>query len=279
MIDRRILRLGFEIDGELRVFDGLRFTASGTKFTDPTLNDASITVSGLSSETRQYLMRQSFGDVSRAAGVVGDKIGGARVVVEAGRESLGAFPLFVGDVYDAEAGVPPDPDVALKAKTNWRNNGRVSVVSGHTLRELAEFVAIENELTLLFEAKNRRLHGFRFSGGAAQSLQKMQQLGDLSVFVDNDKLIVKDADVPLRSRLRILNPTTGLVGVPRATDKGVVVRYLADAEAALGGVLRLESRARPELSGDYMIDELRWEVATHDDAFWYDATCRRIEFG
>ena len=44
MIDQRIVRVGLEIDGVLNRYEGLRVKATGTKYTDPTQNDCSITM-------------------------------------------------------------------------------------------------------------------------------------------------------------------------------------------------------------------------------------------
>ena len=46
------------------------------------------------------------------------------------------------------------------------------------------------------------------------------------------RLIVKDAGAPLKDRVRILGMNSGLVGIPKRTDKGVQVQYLIDAESA-----------------------------------------------
>ena len=69
---------------------------------------------------------------------------------------------------------------------------------------------------------------------------------------------------------------SGLVGLPKITEKGVDVTFLIDGESALGGLLRLDSKFNKAASGDYTIDQLKFEVASHDDPFFYVATCTRL---
>lgn len=98
----------------------------------------------------------------------------------------------------------------------------------------------------------------------------------MKAFIDDDMLYVKDQDKALSGRLRILNQKSGMVGIPKATEKGVDVTYLIDSESSLGGMLRLESKFNPALNGDYIIEQLKFDIASHDDPFFYQATCKRI---
>ena len=100
--------------------------------------------------------------------------------------------------------------------------------------------------------------------------------GNVNCFVDDGKLIVKDAGAPLKDRVRILGMNSGLVGIPKRTDKGVQVQYLIDAESQLGGTLRLDSRSDKSLNGDYEITELKFDIDTHGDNFFYTATGVRL---
>jgi hypothetical protein len=69
---------------------------------------------------------------------------------------------------------------------------------------------------------------------------------------------------------------SGLVGIPKATEKGLDVTFLIDRETRLGGLIRLDSRMNKPLNGDYVIDQLKFDVATHEDPFFYQAQCSRL---
>lgn len=272
MIDGRIVRVSIEIDGALRTYEGLNIRATGKKFTTPTQNEANVTISGLRAETRDYIL----GSIDITRGTFNPR----RIIIEVGRESLGTFILFVGDIVGAEVTEPPEVNLILKAKTNNGNNGRVVSVDGGertTLMAIAQQVASDNDLLLVFEATDRNISGYQFIGTASEQVQSLKDLGiNIDAFIDDDTLFVKQSDRPIGQRLRILNMGSGMVGIPKATDIGVNVSYLLDAESALGGLLRLDSKFNRTLNGDYIIQELSFDVATHDDPFFYHASCRRL---
>ena len=267
MIDQRLVRVGIEIDGTLHRYEGLRVKASGAKYTDPTQNDCNITVTGLKASTRDFILGacDPFKPNPKAP----------RVTLEVGRKTLGYFTLFVGDVTEAEITTPPDIDLILKCKTNNLNNANiVSTSSGSrtTLKQLAEQCAANNDLGLTFQAMNKNINNYQFIGSAAEQIRSLQRVGNVDCFVDDGQLIVKDSGAALKDRVRILGMNSGMVGIPKATDKGVQVQYLVDAESQLGGTLRLDSKFNKTLSGDYTITELKFDIDTHGDAFFYTAT-------
>ena len=271
MIDQRIVRVGLEIDGVLNRYEGLRVKATGTKYTDPTQNDCSITITGLKAETRDYIL-----------GVVDPfrfNANPPRFTLEVGRESLGYFVLYVGNITSAETTAPPDIDLNLKCKTNFQNNSKIVVTSAGeraTLKQLAEQCAMNNALELAFQAINKNIANYNFTGTASQQIASLQRAGNVNCFVDDGKLIVKDAGAPLNDRVRILGMNSGLVGIPKRTETGVQVQYLIDAESQLGGTLRLDSRSDKSLNGDYEITELKFDIDTHGDNFFYTATGVRL---
>lgn len=271
MIDQRIVRVGLEIDGVLNRYEGLRVKASGTKYTDPTQNDCSITITGLKADTRGFILS--------ATDPFKPNPKQPRLTLEVGRESLGYFVLYVGDITSAEITAPPDIDLNLKCKTNNQNNAKIVAVSTGervTLKQLSEQCAMNNGLELAFQAINKNIANYNFTGTASQQIVSLQRAGNVNCFVDDGRLIVKDAGAPLKDRVRILGMNSGLVGIPKRTDKGVQVQYLIDAESQLGGTLRLDSKADKSLNGDYEITELKYDIDTHGDNFFYTATGVRL---
>ena len=55
------------------------------------------------------------------------------------------------------------------------------------------------------------------------------------------------------------------------------MQYIIDGESLLGGMLRIDSRMFKAVNGDYIIDELKFEVSSRGDAFFYTAKCSRPE--
>lgn len=271
MVDLRVIRVGIEVSGQINWYTGLRIKANGTKMANPTENECTVTISGLSTDVRDYILTETSPFNSNRTP--------KRIIVEAGRVSTGTFRLFVGDIESAEPGPPPDVDLIIKAKTGSAQKGVIAAIDGQGLSRLqtiAQQVASRMDLSLNFQATDKNIGNFSFTGPQSQLVNKLQEAGGVRAFIDDAELIVKDAGKALSGKVRILNSNSGLVGLPKITEKGVQVTYLIDGESALGGLLRLDSKFNPAASGDYTIDQLKFDIATHEDPFYYVATCSRL---
>lgn len=270
MIDPRIIRVGVEVAGKMNWYSDMRIKASGTKFANPTQNEASVTISGLSMATRDYILTETspFNSNKKPK----------RLIVEAGRVSTGYFRLYAGDITGAEPSGPPDVDLLIKAKTGNSQAGKiVSVSAGAStkLSSVAKRVASDVEAELDFQAADKNIANYSFSGPAIKQIARLQEAGHVRAFLDDGKLVVKDYDAPVKGRVLVLNMGSGMVGIPKATEKGVDVSFLIMGESLLGGALRLESKFNKSLNGDYTIAQLKFEIATHEDPFFYTASCTR----
>lgn len=271
MVDLRVIRVGIEVSGKIRWYEGLRVKASGVKKANPTQNECTVTITGLSTDVRDYILTETSPFNSNKSP--------KRLYVDAGRVSTGVFRLFYGDIESAEPGLPPDVDVIIKAKTGSAQKGNIVAIDGQALvrlQSLAQQVASRLGLTLNFQATDKNIGNFAFTGSALHLVNKLQEAGGVRAFIDDAELVVKDQDKALTGKTRILNMNSGLVGLPKITEKGVDVTFLIDGESALGGLLRLDSKFNKAASGDYTIDQLKFEVASHDDPFFYVATCTRL---
>ena len=270
-VDRRVIRVGIEIAGRINWYDGLRVKASGTKYANPLQNDCTLTISGLSMSVRDRILTDT--------SPYNPSPTPRRLIIDAGRESYGTFRLFIGDITSAEPGPPPDVDLAIKAKTENAQAMNVAAVSfGATSRlsNIAQQTAKEIGVGLLFEAADKSIANWSFTGPALKLVRRLEEMGNVRAFIDDDLLIVKNMGSVLRGAVRVLNLDSGLVGIPKATEKGLDVTFLIDRETKLGGMLRLDSRMNKALNGDYSIDQLKFDVATHEDPFFYQAQCTRL---
>jgi len=276
-IDYRRVRVGIEVSGRINWYESspgktsLRFRVSGTKFANPLQNECSVTISGLKEATRDYLLTETSPfNKNRTP---------KRLIVEAGRVSTGLTRLYVGDIVSAIPSAPPDVDIQLSAKTQSTQAGNIISVSGNamqSLSSLAQRVATDLGIGLDFQARDKQISNYSYSGGALGQVKKLQEAGGVRAFIDDEMLFVKDMGKALIGKIRVLNMNTGLVGIPKGTEKGVEVEFLIDGLADLGGMLRLESKMNKALSGDYTIDQLKFDIDTHGDAFFYNATCKRL---
>lgn len=270
MIDLRRIRVGIEVSGRIQWYERMRVKASGTKYANPLQNECSVSIDGLNATTRNMLLTETspYKKTKQPS----------RLILEAGRVSTGLFRIFTGDIVSAEPSSPPDVTLTLKAKTG--NSSARDIVSSSSgalsrLSEIAEGVARDCGVRLDFQAADKNVANWYFCGPALKQVERLQDGGAVKAFIDDDVLHVKDADQGVKGRVKIINQNSGMVGLPKATEKGVDVTWLIDSESSLGGTLRLESKFNPSLNGDYIIEQLKFDIASHDDPFFYQATCKR----
>lgn len=279
-VDPRRIRIGIEVSGQINWYErdpitgrSLNIKVSGTKFANPLQNECTATISGLSTRTRDYILTETSPFNSNRTP--------KRLIVEAGRISTGVFRLFIGDINSAEPSSPPDVNVVLKAKTQSAQAGNIVAVSGQALAKLSavsQRVAQEIGLGLDFQAMDKNISNFSFTGAALKMVDLLQQAGNVRAFIDDESLIVKDYGKALTNRIKILNIDSGLVGIPKPTEKGADLTWLIDSESLLGGMVRLESKFNKPMNGDYVIDQLKFDIASHDDPFFYTGICSRYGY-
>ena len=274
MIDLRAIRIGVEVSGRMNYYsaaDGMRIKASGTKYANATQNECSVSISNLRRETRDFLLTETSPfNKNRSP---------KRLTVEMGRISTGLFKVYEGDIISAEPSSPPDVDITLKSKTGNAANGTVVSKSAGPMSRLSAIsasVATDIKAVLDFQAQDKLIANFNYTGGALGQVTRLAEAGGVRAFVDDGRLIVQDAGKAVRGRVKVLNMNSGLVGIPKATEKGIDVTYLIDGESMLGGLLRLESKFNRSLNGDYRIMQLKFDAASHEDSFFYQALCSRI---
>lgn len=274
MIDLRTIRVGVEVNGKIHFYqsiDGMRIRATGTKKANASQNECTVLLSGLREETRDFLITETspFNKSPHPR----------RISLEVGRVSLGLTQIFVGDIVSAEPSSPPDVDLEIKAKTGFSNNlNVVSHASGPLtqLSQLSEEVAQRLGVGINFQATDKRVSGFQYSGGAMGLVSRLSESGGVRAFLDDGVLMVQDRDRATEGRIKVLNMNSGMVGIPKLDEKGLKVTYLIDGASSLGGLLRLESKFNKSANGDYRIDQLGFEVASHEDPFFYHAICSRL---
>lgn len=266
--DLRRIRFGIEISGRINWYEGLRVRAGGTKFSNAQQNECTLTVSGLSMSTRDHLLTETSPFNSNRTP--------KRLILEVGRMSTALFRIFIGDIVSAEPSAPPDVDVIIKAKTQSAQAGSVVAIASGPISKLSAIsqrVADEIGLGLDFQALDKNISNFSYTGAALKMVNLLQDSGGVRAFIDDETLIVKNYGSALSGRIRILGSETGMVGIPKATEKGLDVTFLVDSESLLGGMIRLDSKMNKSLNGDYVIDQLKFDVASHEDPFFYTATC------
>jgi hypothetical protein len=270
-LDPRILRIGVEINGRLKTYEGLAATASGTKFANPLEDECEVRITNMDADTRAYLLTEA----SPFNGNNTPK----RLVVEAGRVSTGTTRVYVGDITQVSVSQPPDITITLKAKTGQAQKGKIVAAQAPALASLSSLsqqTADSLGATLNFQADDKQIANYSHSGSALSQVGKLSDAGDVDVYLDGNTLVVKGANVPLTGRLRNLDMSSGMIGIPELTEQGVKVKMLFDSQTTLGGALRISSRLNPAAAGDYCIYKLSFDLANRDTPWYWTAEAKSL---
>lgn len=261
--------MSVEIDGQLRQYDGLYISASGTKYANPLQNECTVKVLNMQKSARDYLLTETspFNRPRRRN----------KVIIEAGRVSTGYFKLYEGDIVESTPSQPPDISMTLKAKTGgWWKTDPLSVSYGGSVPmvSIARQVADSMGLSLQNEGTPKNIANYSYSGSKLRQVDQINDMG-YSAFVDNETLFIADIGQGIGGGM-VLSKNTGMVGVPQLTEQGVKVRFFLDPQARVGGRITIQSEINPAANGDYIIFKLGFDVCNRDTAFYSVAEARRV---
>lgn len=265
-IDFRVLRVGIEVSGELKVFEGLAITASGSKSANDTQNECEVVITNLSRDTRNYILTETSPFNKNKTPKV--------LTIEAGRVSTGVQRMFIGEITTASPTQPPDIGLTLKAKTGNFQKGNIIARTGaatENLSSLAKKAAADIGASLEFEATDKQIANYSFNGAALRQVNSLSAAGGVDVFHDDETLVVKDTGKPRKSITKIINSGTGMIGIPEVTERGVKVKFLFDLETSLGGAMELSSELNPSVNGNYTIYKLDFKLASREKDWYYTA--------
>ena len=271
MIDQRIVKLSIEINGKLKTYTNLFIAAAGVKYANPLQDEAEIAIYNLDRATRDYLLTET--------SPYNANWSPKSVILEAGRQSYGTTIIYRGNVIYASVTQPPDIGVILRCSTgNFLKNSIISRTQPGTttLQQISTAVAHDLGVFLNFQADDKDISNYVYSGAALQQIEALASLGNLNVFMDTDTLIVKNAGAPLRGEFRQLSASTGMIGIPEFTERGVRVKFLIDNKTVLGGGIELQSSVYPAVNGPYVIFQLAFIITNREVPFYYLADCARL---
>lgn len=270
-LDPRIIKVSIEVNGRLKTYSGpLAITVSGTKYGNALQNEAEIVLENLDRATQDYILTETSPyNLNRTPKIV---------TVEAGRVSYGTALIYSGNVVTSSVTQPPDIGITLKCLTGNFVKGNIltrNQPGSATLKQISQQVAQDTNTILNFQATNKSIANYAFSGAALNQVELVGSMGGVNAFIDNNVLVVKDAFIPLTNTLRILSAETGMIGIPEFTEQGIKVKFLLDNRTTLGGSLRIQSKLYPAANGDYVIYKLGFQIATRDTPFYYIAEAAR----
>lgn len=271
-IDPRIVKITFQVNGKLKTYSSPFFiTVSGTKYANALQNEADIIIANLDKPTQDFLLTETTPyNINNTSKLI---------TIEAGRQSYGTSVVYIGNIVTSNVTQPPDIGIKLKCLTG--NFLKTNVIgtnqSGQaSLFQISQAIAQDNNSILNFQATNKSIGNYTFSGSSPNQIQLLNSFGGISAWLDNNTLVVKDSSKPLKIPPKIVSENTGMIGIPEFTEQGLKVKFLYDNSTTLGGLMRVISIQYPAANGDYIIYKLSFELSTREMPFYYIAEGQRI---
>lgn len=270
--DDRIVKVIFTVGNETETIDTslgdpskpAMVVANGTKFADITQNECTLQVGGLSRQLRNMLATNlTPADYTQAR---------KSFQIWAGRVSTGMFLRYEGDVITAVPTQPPNIIMAIRSKTmQFFKQDIVAqsyAVANVPMSKIASDVATSMGLQLQFEATDRTIANYAYTGSKAQQVDKLGSLGGMDAYVDDNTLVCKNKGVSLANSSFVLSAESGMIGQVELTEWGVRVKCFLSPGVDLGGTLVLDTKQNPSLNGSYTIYKTGFQIATNDTPFY-----------
>ncbi len=270
-LPQRLMTIGIEVYGRIRNYTGLNMYATGTKFDNENPGQCEVKISNLDTATRDFIGNET--------SPFNENRTPKRIYISAGYASIGEALLFVGDITKSDPSQPPDITLTIQAVTKNFEKGNIisrSQPPDASLSTIAKQIATDLGSQLTFQATDKQVSNYNFTGAASKQMGKLNALGQINAYIDNNVLVVKDLKVPLVNRLKIASIATGMVGTPEMTELGVKVKMFIDNQTVLGGALQVISQLNPSINGNYIIYKLSFEVASRDTPFYWIAEAARV---
>ncbi|MEB5921432.1 baseplate hub protein [Franconibacter daqui] len=268
MFDDREVRIGIEVNGEMQFYHGAACNVKITKSTDSTQNSCDLTLDNLLPHTVDYLVTES-------SPWIPDR-NPKLVTIMAGRQSTGVENIFNGDIVSAIPGGPPERSLTIKALTQngakykWTSQSAPKTI---LLSELSKRVAEACSLRLRFEAAEKTIVNYLYNGPVTQQIKKLEQVGDVDCFIDDDELVVKDFGKGMRGEVRVISTQSGMTGIPTFDEKGVKVTLLFDPTIRLGQQITIQSEVNKAVNGQYVIYQWEANLSTHSTDWQLTLSC------
>jgi hypothetical protein len=214
-VDERIVTLALEINGQLKTYSSPMFISStGKKTTNPLESEIEVKIANLTKEDTDYLLTNCSPFNKNNTPKL--------LVLSAGRVSTGVNEIFRGNITKLVPSQPPDIMLSFKCKANQFLKGKI-VASQQPpsvpMSTIANQVASDCGLSCDFQATDKNVANYAFAGGALKQVNKLAEMGGVNAWVDGDKLMVTDQNVPLKGVLRVLDAQSGMVGIPEITEQ------------------------------------------------------------
>lgn len=274
--DDRLVTLSVTVEGQKKTYDqNYDIRATGVKYTDGSLGECAVRIDNISKNDRDYLVTKTSPWIVPRNYV--------NIDLQIGRVSTGLFLLFTGQATAANPTQPPDIGLiftSLSMGALLGSIGNLNMGPMSTLKSISQQVANQLQIPLDYRAQsNPQVGNYAFNGALVKQVRKLNELGPVNAFIDNNKLIVVDSSPPVATGPILVSPATGMVGVPEVSELGVRVRMLVRGEIKAGNYITVQSNNNKAANGTFFVYRLSFEIASREAPFYWIIEGRKYFVG
>lgn len=270
--DSRLMRVEIVLPTQTFVFDqSYNIFISGEKFLSAISGTCQCKIFNLTKEVRQQIITLSSPLVQPRQPIY--------LKVSVGRVSTGLSLLYIGQVLLADVLQPPDIGIVFRAIANNAQTGAIQNVqyaASAPLSDIAKGIAASGGWQLNNQCTDKTISNFSYLGTPIDGVSELNNMGNTQACVDNNTLIVVDANKSLSGAPYLLKMETGMVGIPQVTDMGVTVKMMYNSQINIGGSVTVKSEINKAANGTYKIIQVHYEMASRDQPFWYTLVCSNL---
>lgn len=205
-----------------------------------------------------------------------------KVKISAGYDN-NIVPIFEGDVWQALP-TKHGADIVLNIKAVKGLFGGRQIVSKVIknkakripVREVCKQTASWLKLPLNYLAtSNKVLDTFVMTGNVTEAIKKINSIGDVVAFEEDNQLKVIDVKNPKGTGTRVISEETGMIGIPAIDHFGATIKIFMDNTVKLGDKIQLKSKLIPSANGDYYVYCITHDGALREQQFYSTLKCRR----
>ena len=276
-MDKRICYVQIQTPSGDKEIHNISLHGKITRKMSETGSSADISIANLAREDVEYLTTYTSPYV--------DQSKKKRINIFAGYESTGVAQIFSGDIYSALPEGKPDTWLNIKAKTEFFNQQNIITMTQNniTAKNLAQNVSSELKTEFVWRSKlQKTIDNFNFAGAKAKLINRLNKIGGIRAFIDNNTLYVVDIDeeppkeetqnssTKESGTIKLINKDSGMIGIPQPDEFGVKVKILLDPAVNLGDWFKLESEMLPIVNGFYQIYEMSYDFATREPQYYIE---------
>ncbi len=248
MITKKILELTITLGsgtfgedvGDSVTLTGFRMTADAINPGGDSMGRCQIRVFGLRNDVMNKLT---------TIGSVNTEIKAKNaVLLAAGDVESGMNSVFRGTILDAWADYNSEPDVAFNIIAYAGLDAAVKPVGATSYKGATDVATIlndiaVNEMGVSFENNgvDAKLSSPYLSGTALTKIRNLAQAANFNWTIDRDTLAIWPQTGARAGTVPLISPTTGMVGYPSLSSKGMTVKMMFNPNVQLGGDVKVQS--------------------------------------